>query len=53
MRPKKKTKDLILRGIPEEIHRAFKTICAAEGKTMTEKIVEYMKQAARDAETFR
>lgn len=46
MKPKKdlKTKDLILRRIPEDVHRAFKVKCAAEGKGMTEKIIEFMRK---------
>lgn len=47
MKPKKEKKnpefkDLILRRIPEDVHRAFKTKCAAEGKGMTEKIIEFI-----------
>lgn len=45
MKPKKdkKTKNLILRRIPEEVHRAFKARCAQEGEGMTEKLIEYMR----------
>lgn len=36
-------KDMILRRIPEDVHRTFKSKCAQEGKGMTEKLIEYMR----------
>lgn len=38
------SKDMILRRIPEDVHRAFKVKCASEGKGMSEKLIEYMRE---------
>ena len=36
-------KTLIIRRVPEELHRAFKTRCAAEAVQMTAKIIELLR----------
>lgn len=49
MKPKKdlKTKDFILRRIPENVHRQFKIKCAQEGVGMTEKLIEFMRKEVK------
>jgi len=35
-------KQIIIRNIPIELHREFKAICALEGKSLKDKIIELM-----------
>ena len=36
--------------IPNELHRAFKSVCAAEGSNMKEKLLEFMKDYVEQQE---
>ena len=38
-------KTLLIRDVPEELHRDFKTLCAREGVTMSWKVKEMMEVA--------
>jgi len=39
------TGQMIIRQVPEVLRREFKALCAREGKSMQEKIIELMRQA--------
>ena len=39
------TGQMIIRQVPESIRREFKSLCAREGKSMQEKIIELMSSA--------
>lgn len=39
---KEETGQMIIRQVPEAIRREFKALCAREGKSMQEKIIELM-----------
>ena len=38
------TGQMIIRQVPEALRREFKALCAREGKSMQEKIIEMMRQ---------
>lgn len=38
---------LFIRDVPKDIKAKFKAACAREGKTMTEKVLEFMETTAR------
>jgi plasmid stability protein len=52
--PKKKateqeeTGQMIIRQVPEALRREFKALCAREGKSMQEKIIELMREAVKE-----
>jgi len=43
------TGQMIIRQVPESIRREFKALCAREGKSMQEKIIELMREAVHAA----
>jgi plasmid stability protein len=44
---KEETGQMIIRQVPESLRREFKAICAREGKSMQEKIIEMMREAVK------
>jgi plasmid stability protein len=40
------TRSLIIRKIPDDVHRAFKSRCASEGRSQQDKIIELMREYA-------
>ena len=40
--------EIKLRDVDDELHRAFKTVCAREGITMREKIIQFLRAATRE-----
>lgn len=47
MNENKKTATLFLRDLPREVKDAFKAHCARRGKSMTETIVQFMRQTVK------
>lgn len=41
------TGQMIIRQVPEPLRREFKSMCAREGKSMQEKIIELMREAVK------
>jgi len=48
MAEKKTGKMLLLKGLPEELHHAFKVRCVQEGTTMKAEIIKFMQAACAE-----
>lgn len=48
---KEQTGQMIIRQVPEVLRREFKALCAREGKSMQEKVIELMRIASEEKST--